>query len=127
MLLILLSGKNKEGFILKVGKHIERATWRLWINKKFEPWDEELNLHFHRLYSSGIPDFFLTNKDIIKENVSNPFSREEKEGDKKKAIRMSHLKSPFEIFSIMCVICIAGFTLEILFFTSYQNVNRKYW
>ena len=97
------------------------------MSKKFEPWDEELNLHFHRLYSSGIPDFFLTNKDIIKENVTNPFSRAEKEGEKKKPIQMIHLRSPFEIFSILCFICIAGFTFEILLFNFHQHVIGNYW
>ena len=70
---VIYGGKNWEGFLLKVGKKADRRTWRLWTNRKYEPWEEELNLHIQRLYSSGIPDFFLTNKDFIAKNQSNPF------------------------------------------------------
>ena len=58
------SGQNTEGFMLKIGRNVERSTWRLWMSRKFEPWEGELSLYFLRLYSSGIPDFFLTNQEI---------------------------------------------------------------
>ena len=44
---------------------MERSTWPLMMLRRFESWEEELSLWIHRLYSTGIPDFFITNREVF--------------------------------------------------------------
>ena len=61
----------------------------------------------------------MTNKEVIKDNP-NPYSREEKPGEKK-PIKMIHLESPFDLFFYAIIICVCYFIFEFCF------IKCKFW
>lgn len=111
---LYFEGGAAAKFQTKIGKSIEYSNWHGFIIRKFEPWEEELNMKIQRFHSSGIPDFFLSDDNILRNNP-NPHSREEKDGEKK-PIQLIHMVSPFELYLILICICICSLIFEVWFY-----------
>ena len=115
--------EENSDFHLRIVQTVDHSNWPLMMMKKYQFWEEEFSLWIHRLYSTGIPDFFLTNHKFIRNNP-NIYSIVEYSDDMRD-INIFNLKSPFQLFLYAIWACLCAFTLERVTFV-FKNMLKSF-